>query len=137
MILLLMSTGYIALTDRVTINATTLQKQDKARADQRQAPPTTGEGALDRHSRDCLHRFALPQIVLSVLALTSFHVQVITRVASGYPVWYIMLAMILSGMASPKIANIELSKIGKPYVKWATMYILIQGGLYASFMPPA
>ncbi|RMZ79696.1 hypothetical protein DV738_g3215, partial [Chaetothyriales sp. CBS 135597] len=35
---------------------------------------------------------ALPQLVLAIAAVFTFHVQIITRIASGYPWWYIWLA---------------------------------------------
>ncbi|RMZ84049.1 hypothetical protein DV737_g1357, partial [Chaetothyriales sp. CBS 132003] len=35
---------------------------------------------------------ALPQLVLAIAALFAFHVQIITRIASGYPWWYIWVA---------------------------------------------
>ena len=37
--------------------------------------------------------FALPQLILAILATTTFHVQIINRISSGYPVWYIVLAI--------------------------------------------
>jgi len=70
---------------------------------------------------------ALPQLVLSVLALTSYHVQIIARISSGYPLWYIWLAA--SARDRPKRASV--------IIRWMILYALIQAGLYASFLPPA
>ncbi|KIW49878.1 hypothetical protein PV05_11516 [Exophiala xenobiotica] len=70
---------------------------------------------------------ALPQLVLSVLALTSYHVQIIARISSGYPLWYIWLAA--SARDRPKCASV--------IIRWMILYALIQAGLYASFLPPA
>ncbi|KAI9745552.1 MAG: ER membrane glycoprotein subunit of the GPI transamidase complex-like protein [Claussenomyces sp. TS43310] len=39
-----------------------------------------------------LRSLAVPQLTLAVLALFCYHVQIITRISSGYPVWYIWLA---------------------------------------------
>jgi GPI mannosyltransferase 2 len=68
------------------------------------------------------------QILLAVLAFTSYHVQIITRISSAYPVWYWWVARCLGG---------ERSALGKGIVKFMVMYALIQGVLYASFLPPA
>ncbi|KAG8630614.1 hypothetical protein KVT40_002233 [Elsinoe batatas] len=40
-----------------------------------------------------LQALAAPQLVLSLLALTTFHVQIVNRISSGYPIWYIVLAI--------------------------------------------
>jgi phosphatidylinositol glycan class V len=98
---------------------------------------------------------ALPQVVLALLAFTTFHVQIINRIATGYPIWYIVLAhaMVYPG---PVSAN-EKTVSSVSSSSWMTqirgylcnpttqqlifrgmfMYSIIQGGLYASFMPPA
>jgi GPI mannosyltransferase 2 len=70
---------------------------------------------------------ALPQLVLAILALTSYHVQIITRLASGYPLWYIWLAVKLQQQPS-KVWWV---------IRWMVLYALIQAGLYACFLPPA
>jgi GPI mannosyltransferase 2 len=70
---------------------------------------------------------AIPQLVLAFLALTTYHVQIITRLSSGYPLWYIWLAM--KAQKDPKKASAVL--------RWMVLYALIQAGLYASFLPPA
>jgi GPI mannosyltransferase 2 len=70
---------------------------------------------------------ALPQLVLGILALTSYHVQIITRLASGYPIWYMWLAKRLQ----------TDSKVTTWTIRWMILYGLIQAGLYASFLPPA
>jgi phosphatidylinositol glycan class V len=78
-----------------------------------------------------LFRLALPQLALAVLALTTIHVQIITRISSGYPLWYLVLAR--------EITNGDLSekRVAKWTVRWMVMYALIQGVLFASFLPPA
>ncbi|EXJ89447.1 hypothetical protein A1O3_02514 [Capronia epimyces CBS 606.96] len=70
---------------------------------------------------------AVPQLALAVLALTSYHVQIITRISSGYPLWYLWLAAKIQG--NPKRTV--------PIIRWMVVYALIQAGLYASFLPPA
>ena len=70
---------------------------------------------------------ALPQLVVAILALTSYHVQIITRLSSAYPLWYIWLATRAQ----------ENEKQTSIIIRWAVIYALIQAGLYASFLPPA
>ncbi len=72
---------------------------------------------------------ALSQLTLAVLATTSYHVQIITRISSGYPLWYFWLAAMLG---SPKNAG-----LGSKIVVFMVMYATIQGALFASFLPPA
>lgn len=113
---------------------------------------------MDGHSKHksayilCL---ALPQILLALLALTTFHVQIVNRIATGYPIWYIVLA---AAFVSPHLLgktektvhkdstsslvatlNHRLSKQStqRLVIRGMLMYSIIQGGLYASFMPPA
>ncbi|KAL7904399.1 GPI mannosyltransferase 2 [Trichoderma velutinum] len=79
------------------------------------------------------HTFVLTlaaiQTLVAVLAITNFHVQIITRLASGYPVWYWWVAN--------SLGNGETRKMGSVVVVFMVMYAGIQGGLFASFMPPA
>lgn len=101
------------------------------------------DGEQQRRFASMMARFALPQLVLVVLALTSFHVQIINRISSGYPVWYIVLALAIHADKS------ELAEKRRgPFLAWLSrnstwivrimaMYAIVQGGLYASFLPPA
>ena len=81
-------------------------------------------------------RLAIPQIILATLALTIYHVQIITRLSSGYPVWYWWLASLI-------LENRDTSLMGKKWStaciisKWMVIYAIVQGGLFASFLPPA
>lgn len=112
----------------------------------------------------CLPRLALPQLILAVMAATSFHVQIINRISSGYPIWYILLAISIQSSArmqgaltstTPDDRNDRRSNLpavesansrsmrlltGR-HIGWIVrgmiMYAIIQGGLYASFLPPA
>ncbi|KAH9864044.1 hypothetical protein J1614_009977, partial [Plenodomus biglobosus] len=83
-----------------------------------------------------LPELALPQLVLAIAAITSFHVQIVNRIASGYPTWYLATAEILvSGSSS--IPDQKPSLKGQGIVRGMIMYALIQGMLYANFLPPA
>ena len=81
-------------------------------------------------------RFATPQVVLAASALTSYHVQVITRLSSGYPVWYWWLATLIlddgkTGLMARKWSTAFVIS------RWMVIYAIVQGGLFASFLPPA
>jgi phosphatidylinositol glycan class V len=104
---------------------------------------------VDR-SKSLLRKFALPQLLLAVLALTTFHVQIINRISSGYPVWYFVVAVAMEGsrFAGVKVEGEVKSGKGtgvmcylEEYAEWivraGVVYAVVQGGLYASFMPPA
>ena len=79
---------------------------------------------------------SVPQLALALLALTNYHVQVITRLSSGYPLWYWWLA---STILSEKRGGSPRASLLKPYVllRWMVVYAVTQGGLFASFLPPA
>ncbi|TKX23641.1 mannosyltransferase-like protein 2 [Elsinoe australis] len=53
-----------------------------------------------------LRALAAPQLLLSVLCLTSFHVQIVNRISSGYPVWYIALAMFIVNKGERQVGNL-------------------------------
>lgn len=81
-------------------------------------------------------RFAAPQIVLAALALTSYHVQIITRLSSGYPVWYWWLASMM--MKNQKILFLgKKCNLAVIITRWMVIYAMVQGGLFAGFLPPA
>lgn len=101
---------------------------------------------LDEHVRDfktqvkydrrMIQSLAIPQAILTVLALTNYHVQIISRLSSGYPVWYWWLASKVIDNSSRDGCK-QRWNVGKVIVKWMVFYALIQGGLFASFLPPA
>ena len=72
---------------------------------------------------------ATAQLILATLAVTSYHVQIITRLASGYPVWYWWLARALVRRPPAKVASVVTVFI--------VMYASIQVALFAFFLPPA
>ncbi|KAI0400255.1 GPI mannosyltransferase 2 [Xylaria palmicola] len=76
-----------------------------------------------------LRSMALIQLILTALAITTYHIQIITRISSGYPLWYWWLANLLS--------RSETAGTGKGIVLFMVMYASIQGALFASFLPPA
>lgn len=87
----------------------------------------------NRKAAQCM---AIPQLVLGALALTSYHVQIVTRLSSGYPVWYLWLASII--LEDHKQDHLGSKwPLGRGIIRWIVLYTLIQGGLFASFLPPA
>nr|POE74714.1 gpi mannosyltransferase 2 [Quercus suber] len=102
--------------------------------------------AEDKVLQHVLPRFALPQLILVILAATNFHVQILNRISSGYPLWYFILAMEVCSAGEttrqkPRILGtfVRLPFRLKPEVLVRTMigYAMVQGGLYAAFLPPA
>ncbi|KEF57550.1 uncharacterized protein A1O9_05467 [Exophiala aquamarina CBS 119918] len=91
------------------------------------SPAKATSRTVCRRDRVTAWSLALPQLILAILALTSYHVQIITRLASGYPLWYIWLShQIVGGWSRTSVI-----------IRYMVMYGLIQAGLYASFLPPA
>ncbi|EUC45859.1 glycosyltransferase family 76 protein [Bipolaris oryzae ATCC 44560] len=83
-----------------------------------------------------LPELALPQLFLAVSAVTTFHVQIVNRIASGYPVWYLMIATWL--VDSPGLSSTKSrSSTAQWLVRGMIVYSLVQGMLYANFLPPA
>jgi GPI mannosyltransferase 2 len=103
------------------------QKQKKQ---QRFAVTSASDGVPPR-MRTLVVSMALAQVTLAVLALTIYHVQIITRISSGYPVWYWWVARCLMDKDRKKV------KMGEGIVIFMVMYAMIQGALFASFLPPA
>jgi phosphatidylinositol glycan class V len=103
-----------------------------------------GEAKIQLHRDALLVRLALPQLALASMALTSFHVQIITRLSCGYSLWYLVLANEVVSASSVKSSLDERSfwkfdrqRQAKWTVRWMVIYGLVQGVLFASFLPPA
>lgn len=80
-------------------------------------------------------RFAVPQLALALLAVTSYHVQIVTRISSGYPLWYWWLASKIIAGYDIKLAGCSIGV--KVVVMWMVIYACLQAGLFAAFLPPA
>lgn len=83
-----------------------------------------------------LPQLVLPQLALALAAVTSFHVQVITRISSGYPMWYPVIASWIIRQAPPSPAA-KYDKRLQWLLRGMIMYAIIQGLLFANFLPPA
>ncbi|KAJ5778069.1 GPI mannosyltransferase 2 [Penicillium odoratum] len=92
-----------------------------------QAPSSLSPGSM-------LFRLAVPQGLLAIMALTSYHVQIVNRISSGYPVWYWYLVSIgMECLQDPRKNHRILTLAAQAMAAYA----LIQGVLYGSFLPPA
>lgn len=81
-----------------------------------------------------LLQLAIPQALLAVTAFTSYHVQIINRISSGYPLWYwFIVAHVLGTYSTSKSGSHTYTAI----VRGMVMYGLIQAVLFGSFLPPA
>jgi phosphatidylinositol glycan class V len=83
-----------------------------------------------------LPQLVMPQIILAITAATNFHVQVINRLSSGYPVWYITIAewMITQDSTTQRGKRFRCSQW---ICRGLIMYALVQGTLFSNFLPPA
>jgi phosphatidylinositol glycan class V len=75
-----------------------------------------------------IRNLAISQLILVMLTLTTAHVQIITRMSSAYPIWLWYTA------SSWQKGNTSLAG---SIVKFMVVYSIVQGGLFASFLPPA
>lgn len=99
--------------------------------------PQTGVTGNSKNTPLVMHLFpelAIPQLVLAIAAITSFHVQIVNRIASGYPTWYAMIAV---WMVDGSFRNLKYQRRSHWVVRGMIMYGLVQGMLFANFLPPA
>jgi phosphatidylinositol glycan class V len=182
MLLVMLGSSYMALCrPEVLIGLVQNQSSREINPGNYLKPATSGAAAahdqLRRQGvrfRRVLASLALPQLAFTLLALTSFHVQIVNRVSSGYALWYMVLAIALqssddvsstsnavdppgenpnerkaratrtshSRQGVPKTQDRAIQSFLAPrtaqnLVRGMVMYAIIQGGLYASFLPPA
>jgi phosphatidylinositol glycan class V len=125
MIALMLASGFWALRANTLDNGSKQSVKDPARLQNPQV----------------LRILAISQLLLTILTVTSAHVQIITRISSSYPVWIWYLAASVAGadgLALPNVGDIipkglTLATVGR----FMVMYAVIQGGLFSSFLPPA
>lgn len=100
--------------------------------DQKKKPSSSSSHSSPSPYKTLLNATATAQILLAVLAFTSYHVQIISRISSGYPFWYLWLAGKLLNRQKA-IAGFS----GNAIVMFTVIYASIQGALFTSFLPPA
>ncbi|KAI5459252.1 GPI mannosyltransferase 2 [Mariannaea sp. PMI_226] len=95
--------------------------------------PSSSLGLMTSGTKEAYRTFirtlATMQAILAVLAITNYHVQIISRLSSGYPVWCWWVASCLMSKKN--------HVWGYGVTVFIVMYASIQGALFASFMPPA
>lgn len=160
MLLALLLTGSVAIfySERLMASRGPLQKTDMHHSEGPGVRRTTN-GHVPWTAQQCfkvlIRRFALPQVVLALLTFANFHVQIINRIATGYPIWYMVIAIAITYFqqdkmftpwTSSKVPSDRADKAARTFagaraqqwiVRSMVMYAIIQGGLYASFLPPA
>lgn len=156
-ILLLLATSLTALSSPQMLLESLVDRRYHAT----QSPVTIErEGKVFEH---VMKRFALPQLVLVGLGTTSFHVQILNRISSGCVGWVLVVGVWtcrggrvggVAGLGAGKDVDgkdgggKEVSEWTMGGVAWreewgqwivraAVVYAVVQGGLYASFLPPA
>lgn len=80
---------------------------------------------------------ALPQLALALLAIFNFHVQIVNRISSGYPLWYLAVAAGLDEATPSQHLAIAGKQSSASILRAMIMYAIVQGALFASFLPPA
>ncbi|KAM7203880.1 GPI mannosyltransferase 2 [Rhypophila sp. PSN 637] len=81
----------------------------------------------DERGRQVLRNLAVIQLLLAVYTLTTAHAQIINRISSASPVWIWFLAVGFS----------KRTPFARNFVAFMVIYAVVQGGLFASFLPPA
>lgn len=121
-------------------------------------------GRVTVSEKDILRKLAFLQILLACMAIVSYHVQIITRLSSGYMVWYWWVAYQMSsgervegkggereegkegedgkeGEVGEERKRGKRGKEGTDWPKWVVRYMImygvVQGVLFAGFLPPA
>jgi len=149
---LMLITAFIAIVDpTLLLSRTTNGTEHDTKVNE-----TAAKSADEHRFAECLRCFALPQAVLALLTLTNFHVQIINRISSGYSVLYIVLAMAFTtadtvpagGASSPPrtdtkssvgmlVSRLRNRGVQRYVFTGMVLYAIVQGGLFASFLPPA
>ncbi|OCL02726.1 glycosyltransferase family 76 protein [Glonium stellatum] len=142
MLWLLVQSSFTALTDQLQAQILSTPSPSTSSPSRnsgvRQTTLRPGkETESDDIERGCLRRLALPQLVLALTTFTSFHVQIINRISSGYPLWYLAIAISLVKGTPLYVFGKAQSSASSWVVHWMISYAIIQGGLFASFLPPA
>ncbi|KAL8710705.1 MAG: hypothetical protein Q9220_004723 [cf. Caloplaca sp. 1 TL-2023] len=93
------------------------------------------QGWISSTGAKITRHLAVPQMALALLAVTTYHVQIVNRISSGYPLWYWWLASKITSKTAVGTVGWEVPV--KAVVGWLIPYGLIQAGLFAAFLPPA
>ncbi|KAI9829443.1 MAG: ER membrane glycoprotein subunit of the GPI transamidase complex-like protein [Phylliscum demangeonii] len=100
------------------------------------APIELAAGPHHDFATRCVRRLAMPQLVVALLALSIYHVQVITRLSSGYMTWSWWLAIMMVGERAPGQRRRRWNAPRATF-RWMFIYSVVQAALFAAFLPPA
>ena len=89
-----------------------------------------------RFTSNVLRCLAVPHFGLVLLAFTTYHVQIITRLSSGYPLGCWAVTSLLMRYRKPLLFGSQWNVV-EGLIRWMVIYALIQAGLFGSFLPPA
>lgn len=129
MIGIMFYTAFLATSGRLRIHDASVGSSSRDRA---AAAGLPADSFVQRY----LRRLAVPQAILAVLALSNFHVQIINRISSGYPLWYLAVAAMTADRAPVHLSR-NVYVRSETVVRLMIMYAIVQTGLFASFLPPA
>lgn len=104
----------------------------------KERPTTVLDRTMSPEATDSLLiRLAVPQGLLAVMAFTSYHVQIINRISSGYPLWYWYLVCLVVDRVGESPSAAKSDRLFAMVLQAMVIYGLIQAVLYGSFLPPA
>ncbi|KAL9046439.1 MAG: hypothetical protein Q9214_000726 [Letrouitia sp. 1 TL-2023] len=123
MLLILLSSGLWATRPRLAI------------FDRINSLSSTDQSSIGLLDGEIVRRLAVPQILLAALALTFYHVQIINRISSAYPVWYWWIASQM--IEKQGFWGMKALHSTDCITRCMLIYALVQGGLFSGFLPPA
>lgn len=119
--------------------ADTASSKRRAVADEKKAQAVLDE--CSAYQQMMLARLAVPQLLLALTAVTSYHVQIVLRLCSGYPLWDVAVALAIEGRwqvaFTLPLTTRKVIVAPKAIVMWMIVYAGVQAGLYGAFLPPA
>jgi GPI mannosyltransferase 2 len=93
---------------------------------------------VDDLRQSFLVRLAITQGLLAILAVTHYHVQIINRISSGYPLWYwYVVSLAFTRRESGKVVSSGRCALFHAVTQTMAAYALVQAVLFGSFLPPA
>ena len=101
---------------------------EKLRRVMKNAKGTVSRNSTQGPVLQVIRNLAVSQLMLVLLTSTTAHVQIITRISSAFPVWLWYIAI-----SSREGKTLLVGRI----ITFMVVYSVIQGGLFASFLPPA
>ncbi|OJD40661.1 glycosyltransferase family 76 protein [Diplodia corticola] len=98
---------------------------------------STEQNSSRTETAHLLVAFSIPQLALALLAVTNFHIQIVNRISSGYPLWYLAIASGMDCVNDPLSVAFASKDTCNSLARLMVIYAIVQGALFASFLPPA